>query len=178
MSEKSVFRWITAVSVIVLIVVVLLNRNVIPSPDIFPNFIYRLPLLNALLNGACFVLLIASFVAIKSKKISLHKRLNLTVFSLSALFIISYVVFHYFVPETKYGGVGGIRMVYFTLLISHIVLAAAVLPLVLVTFYLALTNQITRHKKWVRFTFPIWLYVTLTGVLVYWMISPYYNFPI
>lgn len=178
MSEKGIFRIITVVSVLVFVLVVLLNRNVIPSPSEFPDYIYRLPALNALLNGTCFMLLIASFLAIKKRNIKLHKRLNLLTFGLSAVFIISYVVFHYFVPETKYGGTGGIRSVYFTLLISHIVLAAVVLPLVLVTFYLALTDQIDRHRMWVRFTFPIWLYVTATGVLVYLMISPYYDFPV
>ena len=120
----------------------------------------------------------------------MHKRLNILTFALSALFLISYVVFHYFAPETKFGDLdhnnlvseqekllaGNLRYVYYTILITHIILAAAVLPLILLSFFRGIKMQVERHKKLVRWSYPIWLYVTSSGVIVYLMISPYYNF--
>lgn len=106
----------------------------------------------------------------------MHKRINLTAFALSALFLISYVLFHYLHGDTIFPKESPWRLIYLVILISHIVLAAVVLPLILFSFYLGLKNEVTRHRKLVRYTFPIWVYVTLTGVLVYLMISPYYVF--
>lgn len=120
----------------------------------------------------------------------MHKRINLFAFLLSSIFLISYILFHYLAPETKYGDLnhdgtlsageigeaGNTRYVYYVILITHIVLAAAVLPLVLLSFYRGLQLQVEKHKRLVRWSYPIWLYVTITGVVVYLMISPYYNF--
>ena len=116
-------------------------------------------------------LLLISLQAIRSSKIQLHKILNITTFALSALFLISYVVYHFFVPETSFGGTGILSYTYYFILITHIILAACVLPLILLSFWYALNDNFIKHKKIVRYTFPIWLYVTTTGVLVYLMIS-------
>lgn len=189
-NDKAVKSVIYVTSVAICLVVVMLNQKWIPHPDTFPNFIYKLPMLNAILNGTCCVLLIFSLIAIKQKKIEIHKRINLTAFVLSALFLVSYVTAHYFIPDTKYGDinhdgimsadesalVSGVKPFYVVLLLSHIFLAVAVLPMILLSFYYGLTDQREKHKKLTRFSYPIWLYVTITGVVVYWIISPYYNY--
>lgn len=189
-NDKSVFKIILGVSVVIFIAVVVLNQKLIPAPSTFPSFIYKLPLLNAILNGTCSLLLIASLWAIKNKNIQLHKKLNLTAFLLSSLFLLSYVTAHYFIPDTKFGDVNhnglleeselaivsGIRPIYLVILLSHILLAVVVLPLVLLSFYYGLKDDRTKHKKLTRFSYPIWLYVTITGVIVYALISPYYNY--
>ena len=189
-NDKTVFKIVLSVSVLICIVVVILNQKLIPVPDSFPDFIYKLPMLNAFLNGTCSLLLIASLWAIKKRNIQLHKKLNLTAFFLSALFLVSYVTAHYFIPDTIFGdinhdhvldpeeaaSVSGSRPVYLIILLSHILLAVVVLPLILLSFYFALKDDRVKHKKTTRFSYPIWLYVTLTGVVVYWFISPYYNY--
>jgi|TARA_B110000902_G_scaffold57066_1_gene66629 putative membrane protein len=175
-SDKLFFRIAMVVSIVVFVLVVLLNKRVLNPPLEFPDFIYRLPLLHAIINGTCAVLLILSLRAIKAKNVAKHKALNLTAFGLSALFLISYVIYHFFVPETTFGGEGPLRYIYYFILISHIILAAGVLPLILLSFWYALNEKIDKHRKIVRFTFPIWLYVAVTGVVVYLMISPYYSF--
>jgi putative membrane protein len=189
-SEKGVKRTIYVTTIAVCLLVVALNQKYIPHPDTFPLFIYHLPMLNAFLNGTCTVLLIFSLLAIKRRNIALHKRLNLTAFVLSSLFLISYVTAHYFIPDTKYGDldhdnvmsaaesalVSGIKPAYVIILLTHIFLAVVVLPMILLSFYYGLTDQREKHKKLTRFSYPIWLYVTVTGVVVYLMISPYYNY--
>lgn len=189
-NDKTVFKLVLAVSALICIVVVVLNQKIIPVPDSFPSFIYKLPLLNAFLNGSCSVLLVASLLAIKKRNIELHKKLNLTAFLLSSLFLISYVTAHYFIPDTKFGdvdhngvleqmeltAVSGIRPIYLAILLSHIFLAVIVLPMILLSFYYALKDDRVKHKKITRFSYPIWLYVTVTGVVVYALISPYYNY--
>ena len=175
-NDKLFYRIAIALSVVVFILVVALNKRVLNPPTEFPSFIYNFPMFNAIINGTCSILLIASFRAIKRKNISLHKKLNITTFVLSALFLMLYVTYHFFVPETKHGGEGLVKTVYLTILLFHIVLAALVLPLILISFYYALNNKVAQHKKIVRFAFPIWLFVTISGVVVYLMISPYYPF--
>jgi putative membrane protein len=175
---------------VVCALVVVLNQKWIPHPEVFPNFIYKLPMVNALLNGTCSVLLIFSLIAIKNKKIELHKKLNLTAFIFSTLFLLSYVTAHYFIPDTKYGdvdhdgimsiaesaAVSKIKPLYVIILLTHIFLAVIVFPMILLSFYYGLTNQKEKHKKLTRFSYPIWLYVTVSGVVVYLMISPFYNY--
>lgn len=189
-NEKKIKTITYITTVAICVVVILLNQKLIPHPDTFPNFIYKLPTLNAVLNGLCSMLLILSLLAIKNKNIALHKKLNLTAFALSSLFLISYVTAHYFIPDTKYGDIDhdGImsaaesaavsvtKPIYVIILLSHIFLAAAVLPLILLSFYYGLTDQRQKHKKLTRFSYPIWLYVTITGVVVYLMINKYYNY--
>lgn len=176
MSDKLIFRFVTGISIFVFLVVVILNRKIIPVTIETPSFVFFLPKLNAIINGLCSVLLMISFYQIKNKNIAAHKKINIATFSLSSIFLVSYIVFHYFVKETTYGGTGAIRTVYYVILISHIILAAGVLPLILLSFHRGLQMQVEKHRKLVKFAFPIWLYVTVTGVVVYLMISPYYTF--
>lgn len=176
MNDKLIFRLVTFISVFVFAVVVILNRKLIPVTIPTPGFVYFLPKLNAIINGTCSVLLLISLYQIKQKNIETHKRLNILTFLLSSLFLVSYILFHYFVKETTFGGEGLIKTVYYFILITHIILAAAVLPLVLLSFNNGLKMQVEKHRKLVRYTYPIWLYVTITGVIVYLMISPYYTF--
>lgn len=190
MLDKLIFRIIIGTSIFVFAVVVILMMKVLPVPSVLPSFTYKLPLINAYLNGTCSVLLLLSLYFIIQKNVLLHKRINITAFVLSSLFLVLYIVFHYLAPETKYGDLNGdhllsnaekmaagnLRYIYYIILISHIILAAIVLPLILFSFNFGLQNQIARHKKIVRWTWPIWFYVTVTGVIVYIMISPYYQF--
>ncbi|MES2558111.1 MAG: DUF420 domain-containing protein [Bacteroidota bacterium] len=175
-NDKLYFRIVMTLSVVVFLAVVVLNRKWLPRPDETPSFVFVLPTLNAILNGTCSVLLLVSLYFIKRKNIAAHKAVNITTFALSSLFLVSYVTFHYFANETIFPLDNPLRPVYLTILISHIILAALVLPLVLLSFYHGLLMNVERHKKLVRWTFPIWLYVTVTGVIVYLMISPYYQF--
>lgn len=188
--DKFVFRFIIGLSLIVFLVVVILILKILPVPAVLPSFTYKLPLVNAYLNGTCSILLLLSLYFVKRKNILVHKTLNITAFILSSCFLVIYIVFHYLAPETRFGdldgnhvlsatekgAVGSLRYVYYALLITHIICAAVVLPLILFSFYFALKNQIQRHRKIVRWTWPIWFYVTVSGVVVYLMISPYYNF--
>lgn len=173
--EKTVFRWVLTLSIIVFVAVIILNRKILPRPEHLPAFAMYLPLLNAIINGTCSILLLLSLRAIKRKDIITHKKLNLTTFVLSSLFLISYITYHWLADETKFPIGNPIRPYYLTILISHIILAAVVLPLILISFYYGLTNQVKKHRRITRWSFPIWLYVTVTGVVVYLMISPYYQ---
>ncbi|MBI1305443.1 MAG: DUF420 domain-containing protein [Bacteroidetes bacterium] len=176
MSDKGFFRLALGVSIAVFAVVVILNRRIIPAPEVYPSFVTFLPTLNAIINSVCSVLLIFSLMAIRNKKVSLHKKINITTFILSAIFLISYVVFHFFIGDQHYPKDAPFRTGYLIILTSHIILAAIVLPLILMAFYHALKGNISRHKKIVRYTYPVWLYVTVTGVVVYLLISPHYTF--
>ena len=189
-NDKSikVVIWIT--TVVICLAVTVLQMHIFPVPDTIPAFIYKLPMVNAFLNGSCSVLLVLSLWAIKKRNIPLHRKLNLTAFLLSSLFLVCYVTAHYFIPDTRYGdvdhngmldaaesaAVSGIKPIYLVILLSHIFLAVIVFPMVLLSFYYGLTDQREKHKKLTRFSYPIWLYVTVTGVVVYLMISPYYNY--
>lgn len=133
-----------------------------------------LPFFHACLNASTAVLLVLGFILIKNGKIKAHRAAMITAFSLSAVFLVSYVVTHISTPDAKFGGEGAIRYVYFFILISHILLSIPVLPLAMFAIYRGWTNNIAKHKKVVRFTFPVWLYVAITGVLVYIFMAPYY----
>jgi putative membrane protein len=163
----------------------------IPGPASAPAFTPYLPMLNALINGTCTVLLLTSLYFIKQGNIAVHKRLNILTFCLSALFLVSYVLFHYLMRnETVYGDVNGdgkvlgdeitqygtMRKIYLAILTPHIILAAGVLPLILLSFHRGLQMQVEKHRKLVRWAFPIWLFVTASGVIVYLMIKPFYHF--
>jgi len=134
-----------------------------------------LPAVYATINGITALLLVAAVVSIKYKKQLLHERLMKTCIGLSALFLILYIVYHITSESTAFGGQGAIRFVYFFILITHISLSIGVIPLVLFTFVRALSGDFKRHRALARFTFPVWLYVAVTGVIVYLMISPYYK---
>lgn len=176
MSDKAVFRLVMTVSLVVFVAVVILNRKILPVPEIIPAFVYQLPKLNAFINGTCSILLLLSLYQIKYKKnIAVHKRINIITFILSSLFLLSYITYHWLAQETSFPVDNPLRPIYLTILISHIILAAAVLPLILLSFHKGLQMEVEKHKKLVRWSFPIWLYVTVTGVIVYLMISPYYT---
>ncbi|MCF8408662.1 MAG: DUF420 domain-containing protein [Crocinitomicaceae bacterium] len=132
-----------------------------------------LPPFYAGINGVTAILLITALVAIKSKNMRLHQRLMQVCLGLSLLFLLCYVAYHMTSDSTPYGG--SMKAVYYSILISHIVLSVAVIPLVLFTYLFAWEGKFHKHKKWTRFAFPIWLYVAITGVVVYWMISPFYT---
>lgn len=176
MNDKLLFRLVAGISIFVFLIVIILNRKVIPVKIEIPTWVCFLPKLNAFINGTCSVLLLFSLYQIKQKNIDLHKKINLLAFLLSSVFLVSYIIYHYFAPETHYGGEGALKYTYYFILITHIILAAGVLPLILLSFHRGLQMQVEKHKKLVRFAFPIWLYVTVTGVIVYLMISPYYTF--
>lgn len=142
-----------------------------PAQGYSSRFIGALPAVNATLNGLSSVLLVAGFVAVRRRNFNLHLRLMFAALVSSALFFVSYVVYHHFHGDTKFLGTGPIRPVYFFVLISHIVLSVIVVPLILTSFYLSLAGKLTAHRKVSRFTFPIWLYVSITGVLIFAMLK-------
>lgn len=133
------------------------------------------PRLNAIFNSFTFIFLLVALYAIKKRNITLHKRFVLAAFTTTLLFAVSYLTYHYLsVETTRYGGEGFMRSFYFFILITHSVLAAIIVPLALFSLIWGWTNQLDKHRKIVRWSMPIWLYVSSTGVLVYLLISPYY----
>jgi len=135
---------------------------------------FFLPPIYATINAITALVLIMAYVAIVNKKIKLHQRLMQTAIALSLIFLVMYVLYHMTSDSTKFGGEGVIKSTYYIILITHIILSIIVIPFVLITYVRAITNNIERHKKIARITFPVWLYVAVSGVLVYLMISPYY----
>lgn len=133
-----------------------------------------LPKSIAVINSITAVVLIAAFVAVKKRKFILHRNLMFTALGLSVAFLVCYVTYHSLAESTKFGGEGSIRYIYYFLLITHIFLAAGIVPLILISLSRALTEKFDKHRRIARITFPIWLYVTISGVVIYLMISPYY----
>lgn len=191
MTDKFIFRFVAVVTVVVILVVVVLNRHIIPGPAVTPAFTPYLPMLNAFINGTCTILLLTSLYYIKQGDIATHKKLNILTFCLSAIFLVSYILFHYLMQrDTIYGDINGdgkvlgdeitqygtLRSIYLAILTPHIILAAGVLPLILLSFHRGLQMQVEKHRKLVRWAFPIWLFVTVSGVVVYLMIKPFYHF--
>ena len=172
LNSPIVKKLIIVLSVVVPVLVAILY--LLPKNFEVGEEVYYLPMLNAVLNGSTFFVLIFALRAIKNRNIELHRKLMTIALGLSVLFLLSYVTYHALTESTPFGGEGIIKGVYLVILLTHIVLAAAVVPLVLVTFSRALSEKFDKHKKIARITLPIWLYVTFTGVVVYLMISPYY----
>ena len=136
------------------------------------------PALDASLNGTAAVLLTAGFVSIKQKKIAAHRACMLGAFSVSAVFLGCYLYYHVKTgARTPFGGTGVIRTIYYTMLISHILLAFVIVPLILRTLTLALRGDFVRHRVWARWTFPLWYYVSVTGVLVYFFLYQWWPTP-
>ncbi|WPU91732.1 DUF420 domain-containing protein [Mucilaginibacter sabulilitoris] len=135
----------------------------------------KLPLLNAILNGLTFLALMIALYAIRRKKIRMHRTFVFLAFSFTSIFLFSYLLYHFSTPSTRYGGEGLLRAAYFFILVTHVFLAALIVPLSLLTMAFGLNNQLIRHRKIARWTMPIWLYVSATGVIVYLLISPYYH---
>lgn len=136
--------------------------------------VYWLPFVNAILNGTSAVLLIGALIAVKQKNIKAHAAMIYAAMLMSLLFLLVYVAYHITAGHTKFGGEGTIKLVYLLILASHIILAAIQAPLVLYAFLYGYTGQLEKHKKIVKFSYPIWLYVSITGVICYLMIAPYY----
>ncbi len=162
--------WIWGVSVVIPIVVAILFT--IRIPNVAP--LSFLPPIYATINGITALLLIVAYFAIKRKNIVLHEQLMKTAIGLSLIFLVMYVAYHMTSDPTPYGGEGFIKHVYYFILISHILLSIGIIPMVLITYVRALSNLFFEHKKIARYTFPIWLYIAVTGVIVYLMIAPYY----
>jgi putative membrane protein len=138
--------------------------------------VHVLSLVNAVINSAVSVLLIWALMAVKNKQYALHKKLMFGAMFLSILFLVSYIGHHLLAGETKYGGEHNVKyVIYLIILFSHIALATIILPFILFTAYRGLTGEFDKHKKLSKYTWPLWLYVSVTGVLVYWFISPYYT---
>lgn len=167
--------FIITVSLVVFSAVVFLS-NFKPLQNLNLGFnVHVFALVNAIINSAVTVLLIWAYIAIRNKKLELHKRLMLTAIVLSVLFLVSYISHHLLAPETKYGGAHDwLFFVYLFILITHISLATIILPFILFTAYRSLSGEYKKHRKIARYTWPLWLYVSITGVLVYLLISPYY----
>ena len=131
-----------------------------------------MPGVNATLNATSAMLLVLGFAAIRSGRREVHQRFMVSAFAASAVFLVGYVLYHYAHGDTQYQGVGTIRIVYFTILITHVLLSIVMLPMILTTFYLATRGRFASHKKLARWTLPIWLYVSITGVVIYVMLRP------
>lgn len=168
--EAKYKKWIIAMSVVIPVAVAALFGIKVEGYDF--SF---LPPVYASVNGLTAVLLGMALIAIKNGKKQLHRNLMMTCVILSACFLVMYVIYHMTSESTSFGGEGAIRYVYFFILITHILLSIVVIPLVLFTFVKALSEKFDKHRKLARITFPIWLYVAITGVVVYLMISPYYQ---
>ncbi|MFD2925127.1 DUF420 domain-containing protein [Halobacillus naozhouensis] len=146
-----------------------------PKLDQFSHLdVTFLPLLNAVLNSFTFIFLLAALFMIKQRNITVHKRFVLAAFTTTFFFLLSYVTYHALAESTHFGADGLIMYGYYFILISHILLSIAIVPMALITLFRGLNRQDERHRKIARWTMPMWLYVSLTGVIVYLMISPYY----
>ena len=172
--EKKYSKLIIAVSIIIPLVVALLFSVKLKDFGFDVEPLSFLPPIYATINGLTAIVLVLGVIAIKNGNQLLHQRLMTTAIAFSLLFLVMYVAYHMTSDSTKFGGEGTIRYVYFFLLITHILLSIAIIPMVLITYVRALSQRFEQHRKLARITFPIWLYVAITGVVVYLMISPYY----
>ncbi|MCF3111207.1 DUF420 domain-containing protein [Niabella sp. CC-SYL272] len=171
-NDKKANLLIYTFSVIVFAVVVALGRvqlNIQPGFDV-----HIFARINAVINSVVAVLLVIALFAVKSGKYLLHKRLMLVAMVLSILFLVSYIAHHLLAGDTKFGGTGSIRFIYYFILGTHIPLAGIILPFILFTAYRGLIGEYPRHRKIARITWPIWFYVAVTGPIIYILISPYY----
>ncbi len=171
-NDKQAKLLIYIVSFVVFAAVVIMSRYKLPL-DLGFN-VHYFALFNAVVNSLVSICLVTALIAVKQKSYVMHKKLMMTAIVLSVLFLVSYICHHLFAGETRFGGEGTIRYVYYFILATHIPLAAIILPFILFTAYRALIGEFPAHKKLSKYTWPLWLYVSITGVLVYLMISPYY----
>jgi putative membrane protein len=168
-NEKKYNKWIVILSIVIPVAVAALFGIKIDAE--LPIF---LPPIYASINGLTALVLIIAVWAIKKKKRNLHEKLMKLAIALSIVFLIMYVAYHMTSDSTKFGGEGTLRYIYYFVLLTHILLSIAVIPFVLITYVRAITNNFEKHKKIAKITFPLWLYVAISGVIVYLMISPYY----
>lgn len=173
--EKKYNKWIVALSIIIPLAVATLFGVNLRSLGFDVEPLTFLPPIYASVNGLTALVLVVAVVAIKKKNRKLHEGLMKFAIGLSVAFLLMYIAYHMTSDSTKFGGEGDIRYIYYFILITHIVLSVIIIPFVLITYVRAITNNIERHKKIAKITFPMWLYVAVTGVIVYIMISPYYT---
>ena len=169
LDERKYNKWIVILSIVIPVVVAALFGIKIDAE--LPIF---LPPIYASINGFTAIVLITAVWSIKNKKRNLHEKLMKVAIALSIVFLIMYVAYHMTSDSTKFGGEGGVKYLYYFVLLTHILLSIIVIPFVLLTYVRAITNNFEKHKKIAKVTFPLWLYVAVTGVIVYLMISPYY----
>ncbi len=172
---KKYNKWVVILSVAIPAAVALLFKVNLRKLGFDVAPLSFLPPIYATVNGITAVLLLTALWAIKNKKVQLHERLMKVAIGCSVAFLVMYVAYHMTSDSTKFGGEGVIRYIYYFILITHILLSIVVIPFVLITYVRALTQNFEKHRKLAKITFPIWLYVAITGVVVYLMISPYYN---
>lgn len=172
--EKKYKRIITILSIVIPLAVAALFGVNLRKLGFNVEPLTFLPPIYATINGLTALVLVASVIAIKKKNRKLHEQLNTFAMFCSLVFLLLYIAYHMTSDSTKFGGEGGIRYVYYFILITHIILSIVVIPFVLTTFMRAKLGNFPEHKKIAKYTFPLWLYVAITGVLVYLMISPYY----
>lgn len=170
--KKQFLPLIITFSVLTPVLIAILYLRPTVKSDVDLSF---LPAVNATLNGITTIMLILGFVAIKKRIFDVHFRFMRFAMVLSVLFLVSYITYHSTSEPTSYGGSGIAKYIYYTLLISHIILAAAIVPLVLITYIKALSQRFDKHRIIAKITLPLWLYVSISGFLIYIMISPYYN---
>ena len=161
--------WVVSVAIPVIVGILFAVRIPNAAPLSF------LPPIYAGINGATAIILVAAYTAVRRKNLALHEQLMKTAIVLSVVFLGMYVAYHMTSDPTPYGGEGTLKYIYYFILISHILLSIGIIPMVLVTYVRAVSKLFTEHKKIARYTFPIWLYIAITGVIVYLMIAPYYT---
>lgn len=171
--DKQFLTLIAVLSVVIPVVVALLFF--MPKDGGSGVNVSFLPTLHAILNSLTAVALVTGYYFIRQNNSKAHRAAMLTAFGLSAIFLVSYVTYHFLGERTIYGGEGALKYIYYFILLTHIVLAIVIVPLVLLSVYFGISNQLSRHRRISKWTFPIWLYVAITGVLVYLLISPYYS---
>ena len=172
--ERKYNKWIVVLAIIIPLVVAVLSRLKLQDFGIEVEPLTFLPPIYAVVNGLTALVLITAVIAIKNKNRILHERLMKLAITLSVAFLVMYVAYHMTSDSTKFGGEGTIKFIYYFILLTHILLSIVIITFVLITYVRAITNNIKRHKKIAKITFPLWLYVAITGVIVYLMISPYY----
>ena len=172
--EKKYNKWIVILAIAIPLVVAILSRLKLQDFGIEVEPLTFLPPIYAIINGLTAVVLVIAVIVIKNKNRKLHENLMKFAITLSVAFLVMYVAYHMTSDSTKFGGEGSIKYIYYFILLTHILLSIVIIPFVLITYVRAVTNNIERHKKIAKITFPLWLYVAVTGVIVYLMISPYY----
>lgn len=172
--QKKYNKWIVILSIAIPLVVALLFGINLRELGFDVEPLTFLPPIYATINGFTAVILLIAFWAIKNKNIVLHENLMTTAIGCSAAFLVMYVAYHMTSDSTKFGGEGIIKYIYYFILITHILLSIVIIPFVLITYVRAITNEFELHKKIAKITFPMWLYVAITGVVIFIMISPYY----
>jgi putative membrane protein len=171
-ADRIAKRWIWVFSAIVFLAVTILNSVQVPAPDGFDVHVFAR--INAVINSAVSVLLLVGLFSAKNGRWSLHRRVMLTALVLSVLFLVSYILHHLFAGDTPFGGTGAVKVVYYVILATHIVLAGLSLPFILLAAYRSLSAEYPAHRKLAKKVWPVWFYVSVTGVVVYFFISPYY----